>query len=159
MSAVKTDEGTTIDKAGRTGTVTDEESTELVFGSFLKDSDAVWVAGNDVLTIFGEVLIGGIVGTIIHLVCSFFGVESFGIGNFDTKLTLDIFKNIYRAIKRLFFEFICDLFSDKGSASLCMILVIDAETRVLGFIRFDTRERILGPMRHEDAKGMLLPCR
>src|SRR5579859_7118801 len=114
---------------------------ELVFGSFLKDSDTVWVAGNDVLTIFGESLIGGIVGTIIHLVCTFFGVESFGIGNFDTELTLDIFDNIDWMIKRFFFEFIHDLFSDKGSASLCMTSVIDAETRVLRFIRLDTKER------------------
>src|SRR5579859_3721826 len=114
---------------------------ELVFGSFLKDSDAVWVAGNDVLTIFGESLIGGIMGTIIHLVCVFFGVESFGIGNFDTELTLDIFDNIDRTIKRFFFEFIRDLFSDKGSASLCMTSVIKAKTRVLGFVRLDMKER------------------
>ena len=49
MGAIKTNEGTTIDKATRTGTVTDEEVTELVFGSLFKDSDAVWVVGNSVL--------------------------------------------------------------------------------------------------------------
>ena len=141
MSAVKSDERTTIAKAGRTGTVTDEKSRELVFRIFLKDSDAVWIAGNDVLTIFGKGLISGIMGTVIHLVCMFFGVESFGIGNFDTQLTLDIFDNVDRTIRRLFFECICDLFSDKCSTSLCITLVIDVKTRVLGFVCLDTKER------------------
>jgi hypothetical protein len=108
MGAVKTDEGTTIDKAARTGTVTDKEATEFVFGSLFKDSDAVWVAGNDVLIIFGESLIRGIMGTIIHLVRTFFGAESFGIHDFDTKFTLNIFNNIDWMIRRLFFEFIRD---------------------------------------------------
>ena len=58
MSAIKTDKGMTIDKTGRTGIITDEDSTELVIRSFLKDRNAVWVAENDVLTILGEGLIG-----------------------------------------------------------------------------------------------------
>lgn len=141
MGAVKTDEGTTIDKPARAGTVTDEESMELVLGSLFKDSDTIWVAGKDVLTIFGESLIRRIVGAIVHLVRAFFGVESFGIRDFDTEFALDIFDNVDRTIRRLFFEFIRDLLGDKGSASLCMTFVIDAETRVIGFIRLDTEER------------------
>ena len=141
MSAVKTDEGATIDRASRTGMVTDEKSIKLVFGSFLKDSNAVWIADNDVLTIFGEDLIGSIVSTIIHLVCAFFGVKSFEIGNFDTELMLDIFDNVDRTIRRFILEFICNLFIDKSFPSLCMTLVIDAETRVFGFVRLDTKER------------------
>jgi len=108
MGAVKTDEGTTIDKATRTGTVTDEEATELVFGSLFKDSNAVWVASNDVLTIFGECLIRRILGAIIQLLRVFFGAESFGIRDFDTEFTLNISNNIDWTIRRLFFEFIHD---------------------------------------------------
>src|SRR5579859_5520521 len=142
MGAVKTDEGTTIDKATRTGTVTDEEATELVFGSLFKDSNAVWVASNDVLRIFGECLIRCIVGAInIQLLRVFFGAESFGICDFDTEFTLNISNNIDRMIRRLFLEFIRNVFSEKGFASLCMTLVIDAETSVLGFVRLDPKER------------------
>ena len=77
---IKTDEGTTIDKPGRTGTMTDEQLPELVFGGLLKDSDTIWITGNDVLTILGESLLSHIVGAIVHLVGAFLDIESFGIG-------------------------------------------------------------------------------
>src|SRR5579859_693294 len=131
MGTVKTDEGTTIDKPTRTGTVTDEQATELIFGSLFKNSDAVWVAGNDVLTILGECLIHCIVGAVIQLIRAFFGAESFGIRDFDTEFPFNVFNDIDWAIRRLFLEFIRDLFSEKGFASLRVTLVIDAETSML----------------------------
>ena len=39
-----------------------------------------------------------IMSTIVHFVGAFLGVESFGIGYFDTVFTLDIFDNVYRVI-------------------------------------------------------------
>ena len=41
MGAIKTDEGLTIDKTGRTGTITDEQLPELVFRGLLKDRDTI----------------------------------------------------------------------------------------------------------------------
>ena len=125
-------------KAGSRGTVIDEQSMKLVFRSLFKNSDTIWIAGNNILTILGESLISHVVCAIVDVIGIFFGPEGFGVGNFDTQFTLDISNNIDQMVRRLFFEFICNFFSKKCPSSLRVSLVINTETGVLKLICFDT---------------------
>lgn len=140
VGPIQTDKGTTIDKASSRGTVTDEQAIKLVLISLFKDGDAIGIACKNILTIFWESLIGRVVSTIVHLVGAFFCSESFGIGNLDTEFALDIFDDVGRTVRRLFFDFFSDLFCEKGSRRVRVTLVIEAKTRVFRLICLDTVE-------------------
>ena len=65
------------------------------------------------------------VSLLISFVLSF--ALNHGVGDFDTDFTLNIFDNVNKLIRRLFFEFISKLLSEKGMSSLSMMIMIDAE--------------------------------
>jgi hypothetical protein len=68
MGTVKTKQRATMNKSSCTGAVTDKQSKKLVAKSLFENGDAVWVAVDDILAIFGEGLISCIVCSIVDFV-------------------------------------------------------------------------------------------
>ena len=104
-----------------------------------QDCRAVGIVEFKILTVFRECKVCGFVSTIVDFICMFFCFKSCGVGDFDTDFTLNILDNVDRTIRRLFFEFISKLLSEKGMSSLIMTVMIDAEKIVF---RVESPDRI-----------------
>ena len=141
MGSIETEKrATTLNKAGRAGTVADKQSLKLVVVRLFEDSDTVGIASHNVFAVFQKSVIRRSVSVIVELVCVVFGTERLRVSDFNSKLMVDVFDNLDGTICGLLFEFFSNVLCNESFACLSMANMIKTKTGVVILIGFDAIE-------------------